>query len=236
MNLNCLVIDDEPLAQDILIKYIKEVSSLQLSGVFEDALAAGDYLREKGSDLLFLDINMPGLSGMDFLRSLNDPPMIIFTTAYSEFAVEGFEADAVDYLLKPFSFGRFLKAVNKAFERSRHLRVNQGEPVILWFKSDKKLHKVIPEEIYFLKSVGDYVQIAGEEGQILVHETIKELTNQLEVHGIRRIHRSWSVALQKIEYIEGNRVIISGQEIPIGRAYREDFLRNLHVDKSGKTE
>lgn len=236
MILNCLVVDDEPLALEVLERYISEVSSLQLGGIFEDGVSAGNHLREHRADLIFLDINMPGLSGMEFLRSLADPPMVIFTTAYSEYAVEGFEANAIDYLLKPFSFERFLKAVNKAFEKSRAIRKILDEPAILWFKSDKKLHKVNPDSIEYLQSIGDYVRICGPEGSILVHETIKELSAQLEQFGICRVHRSWSVSVRRIEYIEGNRISISGEQIPIGRGFREEFFRILKQDGRARTE
>ncbi len=236
MILNCLVVDDEPLAVEVLESYISGVSSLHLGGVFEDTVAAGNFLRENRADLIFLDINMPGLSGMEFLRSLHDPPMVIFTTAYPEYAVEGFEANAIDYLLKPFSLERFLKAVNKAFEKGRINRKVQGEPGLLWFRADKKLHKVNPDSIKYLRSIGDYVKICGSEGPILVHDTIRELSVQLEHFGIRRVHRSWSVALRKIEYIEGNAIFIAGEQIPIGRAYREEFFRMLNQDGKTRSE
>lgn len=226
MNIQCIIIDDEPLSQDILKKFILEIERLEIAGIFDDALEASVFLRDHKVDLIFLDINMPRLSGIQFFKSLENPPPVIFTTAYPEFAVEGFALDAVDYLLKPFPFERFLKAVNKAFEKMDNSHFTSKEKV-LWLKSDKKLNKLFVQDIMYIEAVGDYVKIVMEEGNLLVHETLQGILSKLKTHGFERIHRSYIIAMDKIAYVEGNRVGVGDTVLPVGQSYRDNFFRKI---------
>ncbi|MCX6284684.1 MAG: LytTR family DNA-binding domain-containing protein [Bacteroidetes bacterium] len=233
--LRCLVIEDEPLSQEVLARYIAGIPDLELAGICNDALPASGILRNSIVDLIFLDINLPVISGIRFLRSLSHPPMVIFTTAYPEFAVEGFEADAVDYLVKPFSFERFLKAVNKAFERASYLMSVNGLPAgeekgnqgFIILRADKKVHKVNYSDILFLEATGDYVKVHTAAKTLLVHETFKDIEQQLPSGVFLRVHKSFIVPLGGISFIEGNRLNISGTSIPIGLVYREELMKAL---------
>ena len=233
--LSCLIIEDEPLSQEVLAKYIAGVPGLGLAGICGDALSATGLLRNTPVDLIFLDINLPVISGIRFLKSLSNPPLIIFTTAYTEFAVEGFEADAVDYLLKPFSFERFLKSVNKAFDRINYLASKTGmvtgtEPDNMGFfilRADKKVHRINFSDILYLEATGDYVKIHTPAKTLLVHETFRNMEEQLPAGLFIRVHRSFIVPIHRISYIEGNRLNTEGTMIPIGMVYREGLMKLL---------
>ena len=236
MMLSCLIVDDEPLSQDVLKKFVEETPILHLCGICSDALEALEFLQGQSVDLLFLDINMPRLSGISFARSLEHPPMIIFTTAYAEYAVEGFELAAVDYLMKPIAFDRFLKAVNKAVEnkRTREIQNNSNyaktklEDDFLMIRADKKIYKIEKGHIDYIESIGDYVKIFTREKTIIAAETMKNLEDLLSGHCIR-IHKSYLVATKAIKYIEGNQVRVRDQMLPIGQKYREDFLKTFQA-------
>jgi len=229
----CLVIEDEPLSQDILAKYISGIPGLLLAGVFGDAISASGFLRESPVDLVFLDINLPVISGLNFLKSLGHPPMVIFTTAYSEYAVDGFEADAVDYLVKPFSFERFLKAVNKAFDRMKNSMQaaalpagnEQESPGSLILRADKKVHRINYPDILYLEASGDYVKVHTAARTLVVHETFRNMEQQLPPGVFIRVHKSFIVPVNRINYLEGNRLNIMGATIPIGLVYREEVLK-----------
>ena len=231
--LRCLVIEDEPLSQEILARYIADIPELELAGICGDALQASGLLRNSAVDLIFLDINLPVISGMHLVKSLSHPPMVIFTTAYPEFAVEGFEADAVDYLVKPFSFERFLKAVNKTFERTNYLKSKAGLPAatehettgFLILRADKKVHKVNYSEILYLEATGDYVKVHIAARVLIVHETFRKMEEQLPDGLFIRVHKSFIVPLGRIRFIEGNQVNIEGTMIPIGLVYRDNLMK-----------
>lgn len=233
--IRCLVIEDEPLSQELLSGYIADVPSLELAGICGDAISASGLLRNSPVGLIFLDINLPVISGMSFLKSLRHPPMVIFTTAYPEFAVEGFEADAVDYLVKPFSFERFLKAVNKAFDRMSFIMSKTGlpgaeeteTPGFLILRADKKVHKVNYNDIFYFESAGDYVKVHTTRQRLVVHETMKKLEEQLPPGLFVRVHKSFIVPLERISFIEGNRVNVGGTMIPIGLVYRDELMKLL---------
>jgi DNA-binding LytR/AlgR family response regulator len=235
-SITCLIVDDEPLSQDVLKAFVEDTPMLSLSGVCFDALEAMDYLQKNSVDLIFLDINMPKLSGINFAKSLEHAPMIIFTTAYSEYAVEGFELDAIDYLLKPISFERFLKAVNKAIEYKEVREVIQKgrnggiatEAGHIMIKADKKIYKINIEDIFYVQSYGDYVKIITRGKTIIASETLKNMEQFLGQHFIR-IHKSYLVAISAIQYVEGNQVKVSDQMIPIGKIFREEFLRKFKM-------
>ena len=223
----CLIIEDEPLAQNILKKYISDHPSLELVAVCADALEAQPILSQQNIQLLFLDINLPKLSGINFIKTLIHPPHIIFTTAYPEFAVEGFELNAVDYLLKPFSFERFLKAVNKAIEKinssvTPSQRIEPSPPSFAFLKADKKLHKINLDSILYIEAVGDYMKVMTESETLLVNETMKKMLENLPANKFIRVHKGLIVAINTIKYIEGNFIRIAETDIPIGATYSDD--------------
>lgn len=211
----CYIIEDEPLARDILKRYIDDHPKLELFGVSSDPLTALDVLAQGKIDLLFLDINLPKISGVSFYRSLSTRPPVIFTTAYAEFAVEGFEVNAVDYLVKPFSFDRFLTAVSKL------KAVEDGHVDFLIIKNDKKAFRIPLEEIAYIESIGDYVKVHTRDQVLLSSDTLKGLVDTLPDREFARVHKSFIVSLSAISYLEGNRLKIGETMIPVGYAYRE---------------
>ena len=228
----CIVIEDEPLAQNVLKKYIEDHPSLELVAICADAMEAQTILSRQPVQLLFLDINLPKLSGINFIKTLIHPPLIIFTTAYPEFAVEGFELNAIDYLLKPFSFDRFLKAVNKAIEKINSSvvapKINDlTTPTFIFLKADKKLHKINLDSILYVEAVGDYMKVITESGQLLVNETMKKILEDFPGSKFIRVHKSFIVAINRIKYIEGNFIRIAEKDIPIGATYSDDFFSNF---------
>ncbi len=227
-----IIIEDEPPAIAVLKKYAEKVADLYLQGVFQHPLEALTFLRHNPIDLLFLDINLPDLSGIELLRSLPDPPKVIFTTAYSEFALDGFELNVSDFLLKPFSFERFLKAVNKVFEEIETEKKLQEwsetrEKGALIIKADRRLFRLPFEEICYLQAYGDYVKILTRDKQFLPKETLQHLENQLPEDQFVRIHRSYIISLNEVEYVEGNHVHIKGQNLPVGKSFKETLLKRM---------
>lgn len=226
----CAVIEDEPLAQNVLKKYIDEHPALELEFVCTDALEAQQLLSRHNIQLIFLDINLPRLSGINFLKTLSHPPLVIFTTAYPEYAVEGFELDAVDYLVKPFSFERFLKAVNKAADKlgqAEAIPANEKPATFIFLKADKKVYKVDFEDIYYIESMGDYAKVITKQGKYVVNNTLKNLLEELPAIEFLRVHKSFIIAKSKIIFFEGNYVKVSDKEIPIGASYREEIYARL---------
>ena len=237
--INTIIVDDEPLAQEILEAHISNMPELNLIAKCSNALEANQALKEHDVDLMFLDINMPQLTGVEFLRSLSNPPMAIFTTAYSEHAVEGFNLEALDYMLKPISFERFLKASNKAIEKFNSEKVetvalDSGED-FFFVKSDKKMMKVFYRDILYIEGLKDYVIIRTETGRVITLQTMKSLEVKLPSDMFRRIHRSYILNLTKLEAIEGNMVELTekGQkkQIPIGKNYRDQLSAIIESKK-----
>ncbi|MDP1621213.1 MAG: LytTR family DNA-binding domain-containing protein [Bacteroidales bacterium] len=237
MKVKCLVIDDEPLAQEVLVQYIGDCPSLELLQVCSDAIEAGECLRNFPVDLLFLDINMPRLSGIRFVKTLTQPVLVIFTTAYPEFAAEGFESNAVDYLVKPFSFERFMNAVNKAIEWKK-FRNNKGNTAneqsgqdreFILFRADKRIYKIDFGDILYFESTGDYIKVNTRDKKLVVHETFKNLIMQLPGDQFVRVHRSFVISLAWIRMIEGNQVDVAGNRIPIGLVYKDGLLEKLNL-------
>jgi len=225
--IRCVIIEDEPLARNVLKKYIRDYPLLELAAVCNDAIEAQSVLASGNIQLLFLDINLPRLSGISFLKTLPHPPMVIFTTAYPEFAVEGFELDAIDYLLKPFSFERFLKSVNKAL--SKQTGSHQKPAVIknpdkfIFIKSDKKVYKIDFENILYIEATGDYVKVVTTDNQYLVNNTLKNLLEELPGSEFIRVHKSYIISRDKIKFVEGNYIKIGNTDVPIGAAYKEEI-------------
>jgi len=220
----CLIVDDEPLSREVLRRYITEVKDLQLVAECNNATEATHQLTLTQVDIIFLDINMPGLSGISFARSLKTSPLIVFTTAYPEYAVEGFELDATDFLVKPYSFERFLKAVSRALERLRENRTTEGPGGKILVKADKKLYALQLTEILFIEGQGDYIRIHTSQHKLMVHDTLKNFLGSLPAEDFMRIHKSYVINLQHIEFIEGNQVGLAGQILAVSPAQREELL------------
>ncbi len=229
MKINCLIIDDEPTSQIVLKNYIADVDFLHLSGVFNNAIEALHELKNNHSiDLLFLDVNMPKISGLTFYKSLQNPPDVIFTTAYSQYAVDGFEVNAIDFLLKPFSFDRFFIAVNKVLEKKAPLDANNNESHFLLIKSNKTTHKICSNDILFIEAYGDYVKIYVEDKYILTNNTFVNILELLPKNKFIRSHKSFAINLEKINTIQGNRIAINKHLIPIGQKFKVEFLKSLN--------
>lgn len=225
MQLQCVIIDDEPLAINIIKKYISEIEGLEVAATFSSAVKANEYLKAHSADLIFLDINMPMLDGLSFLRNLEVRPKVILITAYEQYALEGYELDIVDYLLKPVAFPRFIKAVEKARkqldrEKSQEFASLRNERYSRFIKIDKKKYqKIYLDEIIAVESLKDYIRIITEKGRYIVHQTLSSFTEELPSDRFIRIHRSVTVSLDHIDALEGNSVEICGKRYTIGRSY-----------------
>jgi DNA-binding LytR/AlgR family response regulator len=235
--IKCLVIDDEPLAREILVRHIAGIDALALAGTCGSAVEAISFLKEQPVDLLFLDIQMPQLLGTNFIRTLKNPPKVIFTTAYRKYAVEGFELDAVDYVLKPISFERFLKAVNKVlqanFKDSQMTPPgNSGPPgptnSFLYFRVDRKMVKIYFHDILFIEALKDYIKIVTSSKIIVTKHVLTTLEEILPGNEFLRIHKSYVVAINKIESFNADSVQVAGHELPIGRLYKNEVVRLLN--------
>ena len=235
MKINALIVDDEPLAQNVIQQYAKKIPDLFIAGTCNDAICAKKLLNETTIDLLFLDINMPKLSGISFLKNLHNPPLVIFTTAYSEYALEGFELNAVDYLKKPFSFERFCKAYFRA-EEIILLKQSKSEPGknmpqadFLFVKSDKKTIKVKYSDIYFIEGLGDYIKIHLSDKKIVTNLSMKKISELLPENQFYRIHKSYIISIDKVESLEGNLIKLNNIKLPIGNSYRQDFIQLIRT-------
>jgi DNA-binding LytR/AlgR family response regulator len=234
----CMAVDDEPPALEVLKKFITSVHSLELAATCSDAIEAINFLQTKPVDLIFLDIKMPELLGTDFVRALKNPPKIIFTTAYRKYAIEGFELDAVDYLLKPISFDRFLKAVSKVMETPL-AEGNSGEETqskktdsnsYISFRSDRKMIKVALSDILYIESIKDYIKVITVTNSVITKQSISSVEEMLPGEMFIRIHRSYIVALNKIESYNNELVWVAKQELPISRMYRHEVGKILKLD------
>lgn len=246
--INVLIVDDEPLAQDVLETYIEKMPDLNLVQKCNNALEANDALKSNDIDLMFLDIQMPQLTGTDFLRSLVNPPVVIFTTAYSNYAVDGFELNALDYLLKPISLERFLKAANKAVAQIELKKAAaaggsankeeadiQAEADFMFVKADKKLVRVYYDDVVYIEGLKDYVIIRLKDTRIVTLQTMKSLEDKLPTAIFKRIHRSYIVNIGKIDAVMGNMVEVQekGQvkHLPVGKNYRDELLDLINQNR-----
>lgn len=220
--MKCLIVDDEPAAREILKTYIEDTPELSLAGTCKDALEARGWLEDHSADLLFVDINMPKLSGLSFIKTLSEPPLIILTTAYSEHALDGFDLGVTDYLLKPFSFERFLQSVEKAGKHFRQKDNNENNAVTV--KTDGKLYRINLDDILYAESQGDYVTLYTSEKKFTFYDTLSRFVQESPGNSLIRVHRSWIVNLSNIDYVEGNMIRIDDQAIPIGSSYKEEFM------------
>lgn len=245
---SCIIIDDEFLARKLLTEYIEKLPQLELLEDFDNALNAIDFLQHHSVDLIFLDIQMPDITGIDFIKSLHRRPSIIFTTAYAEYALQGYELDVTEYLMKPFSLARFMKAVNKATEiiQLRRDVQHQSKPVneivlkpeekkvveddFLLIKADRKIHKVYYHEILYIEGALEYVSFHTAEKKILSLYSLKELDEILPVRDFMRIHKSYIVAIHKVNEIDGNQISIGGDKIPLGKRHKTEFLKRFGLE------
>ncbi|WP_370479061.1 LytR/AlgR family response regulator transcription factor [Tamlana flava] len=229
MKINCLIIDDEPSSQVVLKKFVGDVDFLELVKVCNNAIDALQVLKQDQSiDLLFLDVNMPKISGLTFYKSLQNPPEVIFTTAYPQYAVDGFEVNAIDYLLKPFSFERFFMAANKVFEKKYNNGNQTGIDQFIFIKSNKTLHKINFENILYIEAYGDYVKVHLANEFILTNATFTSLLESLPEHLFIRTHKSFAINFKQLNSISGNQITIKHHKIPIGQTYKTEFLNFIN--------
>jgi two-component system LytT family response regulator len=224
--ITCIITDDEPYARKGLQAYVEKVSYLDLKGQCEDAMELGEMLKQQPVDLLFLDIQMPHITGVEFLRSLLNPPKVIFTTAFKEYAIEGFELDVLDYMLKPISQERFNKAAQKAKDYF-DLKGTTTPSDYLFVKADGRLEKVIFNEVLFIEGMENYVIIYTAGKKIITHSTLKSLIEKLPAQAFMQTHKSYIVAINKISAVEGNTLHIGPQQVPISRQLREQVLGRI---------
>lgn len=235
MNLRCLLIDDEPPALKVLANYISSINGLEIVGQCKNAIEALSVLHQKTVDLIFLDIKMPKILGTDFLKNLSHPPKVIFVTAYRDYAVEGYELDAVDYLVKPVSFERFIKAISKV----NRMMGREAFPIVdnkpapepfVYLKVDRDMKKVFLNEILYIESWRDYVKLFFVNGRnLLAKQSISAMENLLSEHKFLRVHRSYMVSLNKISGYNGLSVQLDATEIPIGRLYKQAVMETLQA-------
>ncbi len=233
--MNCIAIDDEPLALNIIKEFCDKLKFLQLKGIFTNAFDAIKAINREAIDVIFLDIHMPNISGLEFIKSLPNPPMIIFTTAYSEHALEGFELNAIDYLVKPISFDRFLKAVNKAYELHSLMTKNNKEnlpeenkhndPGYMMIKVEYSTVKLNYDKILYIEGLKDYVKIYAGDKPLITKSTLKNIENKLPSDRFVRVHKSYIISLGHITKIENNRIIFGEKRIPVGDQYKELFYK-----------
>ena len=227
--IRCIAVDDEPLALEIITDFAKKVPFLQLVGTFENATEALRFLQEERVDLIFLDIKMPDITGIQLMKSLKYPPMVIFTTAYGEYALEGFDLEVVDYLLKPVPFERFLRSATKALELRSMSQQKNGDSSnghvndYIFIKTEYKIIKINLEDILFIEALKDYTKIYTPHQPVLTLRSLKSFETRLPAEKFIRVHRSYVVSLNKINSVEKNTVMIANQSIPISDGYRDKF-------------
>jgi two-component system, LytTR family, response regulator len=224
-NIKCIIIEDEPLAVNVLANYIRRLPGLELTATFKDAISAGNYLQNETTDLIFLDIHLPKLKGLDFLRILEEPPVSIITTAYHQYALEGFELSVADYLMKPVSFERFTAAVTKA---RKLITLNLSSPIerkenSIFLTINRKKVRILLDDILFIESKREYVSIFTNYNEYIAKISTTELEAMLSATRFKRIHRSFIVAVDKIETYTKENVEIKGKVIPIGKNYKKGF-------------
>lgn len=233
MEIKAIIIDDEPLARNVIREYAKKLPMLNIIGECEDAICAHQLMQHSAVDLFFLDINMPKLSGIEFLKTLKNPPLVIFTTAYSEYALDGYELNVIDYLKKPFSFERFCKAYFRAEEllilkeSASKTEILERAKDFIFIKSDKKTIKVDLNEIYYIEGLGDYIKLYTRTKKFVTNLSMKKIESLLPIESFYRIHKSFIISVSKIESIEGNTVKINEIKLPIGNIYRQDFMTHI---------
>ena len=226
--INCIIVDDEPLSQDILKDYVANCPELNLTGVYPNALEAREAIIAGQTDLILLDINMPKLSGIGLMKSLPNPPLVIFVTAYPEFAVDGFELDAVDYLLKPVSYERFVKAINRVSDKLVNSKTPEPLADHILVKADKKMFRLDYNDLFYIEAQGDYIKIYADGRTLMVYGSLSAFAEKLPPDRFLRIHKSYIVSLSKIDYIEGNQIRINSTLLPVSLKFREELMARLN--------
>ncbi len=225
--LSCIIVDDEPVARKILNEFAEQIPYLNLIGRFENAIRAEAFLRENNIDIMFLDIEMPKVSGLQLLQNISNKPLVILTTAFPNYALEGYELDIIDYLLKPFAFSRFLKAVQKAkdYYQMKNAATGVAQSSYIFIKSDKRIEKIELNDILYAESIGNYVSIYTENKRFIAYLTMKSLEAQLPSDDFIKIHQSYLVNNSKINAIEGNEIKIAGKSLQISRNYKDIVMK-----------
>ena len=241
MKIDCIAIDDEPLALDILRDYCSKVSFLNLLKTFDNAVDSVEFIRQEKVDLIFLDIQMEELTGIQLLNSLQNPPFVIFTTAYENYAIQGFDLDVIDYMLKPISFARFLKGVNKVFERIQMESAIQmksaGEDhkrqgsTYFFIKTETRMERIESGDVLYVEGMGDYWRIVTKTRRIMTLMNSKKLEEMLREPAFCRVHKSFFVSVDKIESIERNRIKILDKYIPVSETFRKNFFDLIEKNK-----
>lgn len=240
MKTNCLIVDDEPLARELIRNYIQKLDNFEVVAECGDAMKALEALRNHKVDLMFMDIEMPQITGIEFLKTLKHPPQVIITTAYREYALEGFELDVIDYLLKPITFERFLKAVNKYFQVSadplgsveNYSQANNHNDAFIYVKENKRVVKVHLNEILYIEGLSEYVKIYTPGKRIVTKTSMTSMEEKLPDNEFLRIHKSYIVSLRKIEAFTSSSIEIRGKELPIGRSFKNRVAQVLHAGNS----
>lgn len=238
MSVKCLIIDDEPLAINIIKNYLQQVEGFEITETFNNAIKGLNFVKNNEVDVIFLDINMPVLDGLSFIKSLEKPPLIIVTTAYDEFALQTYELDVIDYLLKPIEFPRFMKALNKINRVFRlrkdkdYLPDNNTRPHLFIKIDKKKMKKLYLDEILVIESLKDYLKINTTTGKYIIHSTLSDFTKSLPEKDFIRIHRSYTIAVNKVDVVEGNSIEIEGIRYVIGRSYLEEVKDKILFHKT----
>ncbi len=240
MKTNCLIVDDEPLARDLIRSHLEKLDNFEIVAECGDAMKALKELRNKKVDLMFMDIQMPQITGIEFLKTLKKPPKVVITTAFREYALDGFELDVVDYLLKPITFERFLKSINKYYQIAQEenqqnnsfSEPNQTEEAFIYVKENKRVIKVHLNEILYIEGLSEYVQIFTEKKKIITKTSMTNMEEKLIPEGFMRIHKSYIVSLSKIEAFTAHSIEVTGKELPIGRSYKNAVLETLQINGS----
>lgn len=225
--LKCLIVDDEPLARQGLAEYVGQIDFLELKGQCKNAVEASGMLKETQADLMFLDIHMPMMSGIEFLREIKHPPLVIFTTAHREYALEGFELEVVDYLLKPISFPRFLRAAQKALELSGEQNQKDNDEAYFYVKEDGVFVKLCHQDILYIEGEKDYIFIHTPEKRHMVLTSMKAAQSRLPESTFMRVHRSYIINVSHVKALEGNTLHIGNAEVPVSKQYRDDVYERI---------
>lgn len=232
MKINCLIIDDEPLAINVIKNYLEPIENFEVINTFSNPIEGLNFLKNNKVDAVFLDINMPVLDGINFIKSLENPPILIITSAYSQFAIETYELDVLDYLVKPIEFPRLMKTLNKISKRLENKnntpQENIPESPFIFVKIDKKrMKKIFFNEILVIESLKDYLKINTLTGKYIIHSTLSDFTDLLPERNFLRIHRSYTIAIDKIDAVEGNSIEIEGLRYVIGRSYIDHVKQRI---------
>ena len=228
--ISCIAIDDEPKALEVIERYCQKISLISLKATFREPLKAIEFLNREKVDLIFLDINMPDISGMQLLQTLSPRPLIIFTTAYSQYAVESYDLNALDYLLKPVTFERFLLAINKAAAAlSSKNTTGMDEDAAIFIKSGPQTYRVKVSEILYLEKNGNYITVHLKDGNILIRENMGDIFDLIPTADFIRVHKSYVVGIRHISMIEVHQLIVNGEKIPIGSTYRDSLRDRLGI-------